>query len=139
VRLFFLNLVFLFFHFTGLTGQEIIDKANFLEKDEQKELESILSGYRADFDLDISIVTIKTLGNNDVRDSSRYWFSELNLNDDTLNISALIYVAQQEQKIDLLFGAGLEWLIPEEMTAVIKRSIINGFRNLLCFFCQIFY
>ncbi|MEM7551924.1 MAG: TPM domain-containing protein [Bacteroidota bacterium] len=99
----------------------------FSTSEEAKLLNSIKEAEQEN-ELILKVATIETLNGKSTRDTIGYWADYMNLNEDGLAISALILLVNNERKLDVQFGAALEWEVPEEKVRFIKRDMIEQFK-----------
>jgi uncharacterized membrane protein YgcG len=109
-------------------GDNLMDLGKIFDSEQKKELNRWATDYEELTNVDISIVTIKTLNQTSLRDSSYSWVNEINLNNTKNNHSMLVFLVAREKKLDLHLGLGLEWTIPEERLALVKREMIQQFK-----------
>lgn len=101
------------------------DFADMLSSSEQQRLEQKLRNYRDTTTTVIAIATIKTLNGRNVQEVGTSLFNKWNLWEGDKNNGVLLLVAQQERKIRIEVGYGLEGAIPDIMAGRIIREILN--------------
>lgn len=98
------------------------DFAGMLTDSEQQRLEAKLRNYRDTTTTVIAVATVKSLEGRSIQQVGTELFNQWNLWEGNKNNGVLILIAQQERRIRIEVGYGLEGAIPDIMAG----RIING-------------
>jgi uncharacterized protein len=98
------------------------DLAGMLQPQQVAQLERKLVAYNDSTSSQIAVVTVPTLGNYDIAGYAQQLYESWGIGQKNNNNGVLILVAQQERKVRIQPGYGLEGAIPD---ALAKRIITN--------------
>jgi len=101
------------------------DFAKMLSNSEQQRLEQKLRNYRDTTTTVIAIATLKSLNGVSVEEAGTTLFNKWDMWQGDKDNGVLILVAQQEHKIRIEVGYGLEGAIPDIMAGRIIKEILN--------------
>lgn len=101
------------------------DFANMLNSSEQQQLETKLRNYRDTTTTVIAIATLKTLNGISIEETATTLFNEWDMWQGDKDNGVLILIAQQERKMRIEVGYGLEGAIPDVMAGRIIREILS--------------
>jgi uncharacterized protein len=101
------------------------DFANMLSSSEQQQLETKLRNYRDTTTTVIAIATLKSLNGISVEEAATTLFNDWNMWQGDKDNGILILIAQQERKMRIEVGYGLEGAIPDVMAGRIIREILS--------------
>lgn len=106
------------------------DFAKILTAGERQQLEKKLSNYRDTTTTVIAIATLQSLNNISIEEAATTLFNKWKMWEDNKDNGVLILIAQQERKMRIEVGYGLEGAIPDVMAGRIIREILTpGFRK----------
>jgi uncharacterized membrane protein YgcG len=106
----------------------IFDEGKMFDKKQENSLENWGKTFSSVNRMDVNIITISSLENKSLRDSSFQWVDKIQLNHTPVNHAILIFLVAREQKVDIHLGIGLEWFIDDERINLVKRKMINQFK-----------
>lgn len=101
------------------------DFANMLSSGERQQLETKLRNYRDTTTTVIAVATLKSLNGISVEEAATTLFNEWNMWQGDKDNGVLILIAQQERKMRIEVGYGLEGAIPDIMAGRIIREILS--------------
>ncbi|WP_445665761.1 TPM domain-containing protein [Fodinibius sp. AD559] len=106
------------------------DFAKMLTSGERQQLEQKLRNYRDTTTTVISIATLDNLGGISIEEAATTLFNDWKMWEDNKDNGVLILIAQQERKMRIEVGYGLEGAIPDVMAGRIIREILTpSFKN----------
>ncbi len=101
------------------------DFAKMLTSGERQQLEQKLRNYRDTTTTVISVATLDNLGGISIEEAATSLFNEWKMWEDNKDNGVLILIAQQERKMRIEVGYGLEGAIPDVMAGRIVREILT--------------
>jgi uncharacterized protein len=101
------------------------DFAKMLTSGERQQLEQKLRNYRDTTTTVISVATLDNLGGISIEEAATTLFNEWKMWEDNKDNGVLILIAQQERKMRIEVGYGLEGAIPDVMAGRIVREILT--------------
>lgn len=101
------------------------DFANMLNSSQKQQLETKLRNYRDTTTTVIAVATLKNLNGISIEETATTLFNEWNIWEGDKDNGVLILVAQQERKMRIEVGYGLEGAIPDVMAGRIIREILS--------------
>ncbi len=101
------------------------DYAKMLSSSEQQRLETKLRNYRDTTTTVIAVATINSLEGRDVQQVGTELFNRWNIWQGDKNNGILILIAEEERRMRIDVGYGLEGAIPDVMAARIIRNVLN--------------
>jgi len=101
------------------------DFANMLTRPERQQLEQKLRNYRDTTTTVIAIATLQSLNGRSIEETATTLFNDWNMWQGNKDNGVLILVAQQERRMRIEVGYGLEGAIPDVMAGRIIREIIS--------------
>lgn len=101
------------------------DFAKMLSSGERQQLEQKLRNYRDTTTTVISIATLDNLGGISIEEAATTLFNDWKMWEDNKDNGVLILIAQQERKMRIEVGYGLEGAIPDVMAGRIVREILT--------------
>lgn len=106
------------------------DYADFLTTAQQQQLETKLRNYRDTTTTVIAIANLKNLGGISIEEAATTLFNKWNMWEGNKDNGVLIIVAQEERRMRIEVGYGLEGAIPDVMAGRIIREILTpSFKN----------
>jgi uncharacterized protein len=106
------------------------DLANMLQPDEAATLERKLVTYNDSTSSQISIVTVPTLGGNEIADYAQKLYESWGIGQKGENNGVLLLIAQQEHTARIQTGYGLEGAIPDALAKrIISNTIVPAFQQ----------
>jgi len=101
------------------------DFAKMLTSGERQQLEQKLRNYRDTTTTVISIATLDNLGGISIEEAATTLFNDWKMWEDNKDNGALILIAEEERKMRIEVGYGLEGAIPDVMAGRIIREILT--------------
>jgi uncharacterized protein len=101
------------------------DFANVLTLDTKQQLETKLSSLDASTSAQVSVVTIKTMGNDTIENFAVKLFEEWGIGQKGKDNGALLLVAVEDRKVRIEVGYGLEGALTDAETSPIIRNVIT--------------
>ena len=101
------------------------DFAKMLTSSERQQLEQKLRNYRDTTTTVISVATLDNLGGISIEEAATTLFNDWKMWEDNKDNGVLILIAQQERKMRIEVGYGLEGAIPDVMAGRIIREILT--------------
>jgi uncharacterized protein len=101
------------------------DFAQMLTSGERQQLEQKLRNYRDTTTTVISVATLDNLGGISIEETATTLFNDWKMWEDNKDNGVLILIAQQERKMRIEVGYGLEGAIPDVMAGRIVREILT--------------
>jgi len=101
------------------------DFAKMLTSGERQQLEQKLRNYRDTTTTVISIATLDNLGGISIEEAATTMFNDWRMWEDNKDNGALILIAEEERKMRIEVGYGLEGAIPDVMAGRIIREILT--------------
>ena len=101
------------------------DFAKMLTSGEREQLEQKLRNYRDTTTTVISIATLDNLGGISIEEAATTLFNDWKMWEDNKDNGALILIAEEERKMRIEVGYGLEGAIPDVMAGRIIREILT--------------
>ncbi len=101
------------------------DFADMLSETEEQRLETKLRNYRDTTTTVIAVATIKSLEGRDIQPVGTELFNQWNIWQGDQNNGVLILIAEQERRMRIEVGYGLEGAIPDVMAGRIIRNVLN--------------
>lgn len=101
------------------------DFANMLTSGERQQLEQKLRNYRDTTTTVISIATLNNLGGISIEEAATTLFNDWKMWEENKDNGVLILIAQEERKMRIEVGYGLEGAIPDVMAGRIIREILT--------------
>ncbi|MDZ7657826.1 TPM domain-containing protein [Fodinibius sp.] len=106
------------------------DFAKMLTSGERQQLEQKLRNYRDTTTTVISVAILDNLGGISIEEAATTLFNDWKMWEDNKDNGVLILIAQQERKMRIEVGYGLEGAIPDVMAGRIIREILTpNFKN----------
>lgn len=105
------------------------DKGNMFSTEQESSIIRKAKELEQESDLKFKVATIETLAGKSTQDTIPAVAHRMQLNGQGLAVSALILLIKKERKLDVQFGAALEWEIPDDKVRFIKRDIIERFKS----------
>lgn len=106
------------------------DLAGMMQPDEVAALEQKLVNYNDSTSSQISIVTVPTLGDNEIADYAQKLYETWGIGQKGNNNGVLLLIARKEQKARIQTGYGLEGAIPDALAKrIISNTIVPAFRE----------
>lgn len=106
------------------------DLAHILSPAEDAQLESKLEDIARSTSTQISIVTIKNIGDYDVADYTLKLFNQWHIGQQSKNNGVLMLVAMDNHKSNITTGSGLEGALPDIICArILRNEVAPSFKN----------
>ncbi|WP_262922042.1 TPM domain-containing protein [Hymenobacter cellulosivorans] len=106
------------------------DLANMLQPDEEAALERKLVAYNDSTSSQIAVVTVPSLGDDDIANYSQNLYEGWGIGQKGKNNGVLVLVAQQEHLARIQTGYGLEGAIPDALAKrIISNTIVPAFKE----------
>ncbi|TGE20468.1 TPM domain-containing protein [Hymenobacter aquaticus] len=106
------------------------DLADMLRPDEEQALERKLVSYNDSTSSQIAIVTVPTLGDDEIANYAQQLYESWGIGQKGKNNGVLVLVAQQEHLARIQTGYGLEGAIPDALAKrIISNTIVPAFRE----------
>ncbi|MCB2409314.1 TPM domain-containing protein [Hymenobacter lucidus] len=106
------------------------DLANMLQPDEEQALEQKLVAYNDSTSSQISVVTVPTLGDDEIADYAQKLYETWGIGQKGKNNGVLVLVAENEHLARIQTGYGLEGAIPDALAKrIISNTIVPAFRE----------
>nr|WP_188825482.1 YgcG family protein [Brucella endophytica] len=115
--------------FPALTGR-VVDDANVIDPQTRAALDQKLADFEAKTSNQVAVVTVPSLGGDDIDDFSNRLFRSWALGQKKENNGVLLVVAPNDRKVRIEVGYGLEGTLTDALSSVIIRNgIIPAFRQ----------
>ncbi|PJJ48589.1 TPM domain-containing protein [Hymenobacter chitinivorans] len=106
------------------------DLAGMLQPDEEAALERKLVAYNDSTSSQIAVVTVPSLGDDDIANYSQNLYESWGIGQKGKNNGVLVLVAQQEHLARIQTGYGLEGAIPDALAKrIISNTIVPAFKE----------
>jgi uncharacterized protein len=106
------------------------DLAGMLRPDEVQALEQKLVAYNDSTSSQIAVVTVPTLGDNEIADYAQQLYETWGIGQKENNNGVLVLIAKKERKARIQPGYGLEGAIPDALAKrIISNTIVPAFRQ----------
>jgi len=111
-------------------GHRIIDNSYILTKSQKDSIETLIKKLDQEIGSQIAVLTIDTLGKENLEDFSLRMAEELRLGRSTHNDGLLITIVTMERKMRIEVGTGLENIIKDEIAGrIIQDEMVPLFRQ----------
>ena len=115
---------------TAPSKTAVADMAGVIDESAEAALSQKLIDYKAKTGNEIAVLTIKTLGGDDLFDYSQRVFQQWGIGDKTANNGALLIVAVDDHELRIHTGRGLEpYLTDLQSSLIIKQKITPAFKQ----------
>ncbi|GAB4425043.1 MAG: hypothetical protein OHK0039_42570 [Bacteroidia bacterium] len=109
--------------------QYVFDEARLLTNGQKQQLHGQLERYEAENGLQCVLYAVPSLGLQTIDDLSKDKAAELPAGQHGINNVAIIYVARDERQVKIDIGRGLEWQVPDSVSAAILAGMIPLLRE----------
>lgn len=114
----------------GVATGFVNDFANVISEPEQTALESTLSTFAKESSNEISVVTVKTIGDDYIENYAEKLFKEWGIGSSKNDNGILLLLSIDDRKLRIEVGYGLEGAVPDSLAdKIIRNEIVPALKN----------